>query len=124
MTVKWINWINYHYQSPSITINHHQSLSITINHYQSLSITINHYQSLSITINHYQSLSITINHYQSLSITINHYQSLLSLFTNIKWINSHHRRWQVAFCSLACGMGEASILAMTSFYDAQAPFRG
>ena len=70
MTVKWINWINYHYQSLSITINHHQSLSITINHYQSLSITINHCQSLSITINHYQSLSITINHYQSLSITI------------------------------------------------------
>ncbi|CAK9008640.1 Protein BTN1 [Durusdinium trenchii] len=38
----------------------------------------------------------------------------------VAWGNSGHvKLLGVGFCSLAAGMGEASILAMTSFYDAQ-----
>ncbi|CAK9008601.1 unnamed protein product [Durusdinium trenchii] len=38
----------------------------------------------------------------------------------VAWSNSGHvKLLGVGFCSLAAGMGEASILAMTSFYDAQ-----
>lgn len=50
------------------------------------------------------------------------WMALLMVFSlgTVAWADSPY--WKllgVAFCSLACGMGEASILAMTSFYDAQ-----
>eukprot|EP00434_Breviolum_minutum_P022983 symbB.v1.2.020276.t1/scaffold1692.1/size111236/5 len=44
---------------------------------------------------------------------------VMSLGT-VAWAESpYFKLLGVAFCSLACGMGEASLLAMSSFYDAQ-----